>query len=95
MSGPIKISELKAKARKVKKRAAASSGKEAYRFVSENLGGSPLDRIGRVALGILVEAGRKVSDVWSVSQAPESDRERYKELRRKWLRKRLERMLKK
>lgn len=96
MSGPIKIADLKAKASQAKKKAkAAASGKQAYKFVSENLGGTPLDRVGRVALGVLAEAGRKISDLWSVGSAPEPDRQRYKELRREFLRKRLKRILKK
>ncbi len=96
MSGPIKIADLKAKAGKAKQKLkAAASGEQAYRFVSENLSGSPLNKMGRVALGVLAEAGRKFSDVWTVGKAPEADRERYKELRRNWVRKRVQRILKK
>ncbi len=95
MSGPVRISDLKTKGKAQAKKVAAQGGREAYKFVSENLGGTSLDRVGRVALGVLAEAGRKVSDLWTVKAAGETERERYRDLRRTWLRKRLKGLLKK
>lgn len=90
--GPVRIAALKRKAKAAvakKKPAVRKTAQSAYRFVTKNVAGSPLETLQRAAKGLVSEVQRRISDALAGEEI--GDKPNYAKMRNEWLKKRLKR----